>query len=584
MKKKLFLGLLPTLLISLVACNNDDMTKERVLEKVIYGPDENLKLAQAGSVNLLFKANSDVPYISLTEGTRFLSLLRQERLGGGANSNKYYYQSSIDNDVFTIKNEFDATCKFDAKAQTITYEDYDLFATIVSNKERALSMFEVNPKATAIQFIDSKYNKGEKVTVDLKPYSELDIYKARNDFYVPLSVYNSFLLDTHNLINMVYNFEAVFLIPQQTLTKVEGDKEVLTELGQKFYSGPKKKTLSDTYTKYYYQALSIDFDYNYGLKQDKNFTSFDKFVSEKGFKEDLLSGDVIKMDNATAYALTYFDDHHTAMSRLSAFYNKDESTLDTAKFNPKFQDFSVKDEQLKEASEAAGITNGYQIVDDTIFIKFAMFTEMKEQLLYKDKWESEDLNNTAVLFASAYQGITDEENRNKIKNVVVDLTVNDGGASDGLTYALATLIGNVTYDISNPISKGFNHHTYKADINCDRVIDEKDKSLLELGYNIVFLNSEFSFSSANALPVLAKALKPEVMTIGEKTAGGPCVAREVITPLCNVHSISGLNCINKNVNGQLVNIDGGVEADHPIKKDKMFDRNYIVSQLKTWIN
>ena len=72
-------------------------------------------------------------------------------------------------------------------------------------------------------------------------------------------------------------------------------------------------------------------------------------------------------------------------------------------------------------------------------------------------------------------------------------------------------------------------------------VDDDDKSLSELGFNIYFLDSEYSFSSANAMPYLAKLNNPNVKTLGQKTAGGPCAVRSYVTPIGSVISSSSFN-------------------------------------------
>ena len=324
----------------------------------------------------------------------------------------------------------------------------------------------------------------------------------------------------------------------------------------------------------------IEFDYLYGLKKQKNYTSFDEFVKAYGFKDDMLSGDVKKMDAANAAATTYLNDYHTALIYTSCLYPFKESIVDSKKFYNKFNEFHQGSSNLVNMANEK-YTDGYQIIGDTLFLSFARFNSIEEEKLYKEAWDKEDLNSTAVLFASTYNDITKTEIKNKIKNIVIDMTYNAGGAADGLLFALSTLIGNVTIDIINPVSGGSNHQTFKADINLDKVVDEKDISLSELGFNIYFLNSEYSFSSANAMPFYAKLNNNKIINLGQKTAGGPCIAKFNTSALGSFYYISGLSCLARNVDGTLVDIDSGIEPDYSISKDKLLDREYIANYIKT---
>jgi len=191
--------------------------------------------------------------------------------------------------------------------------------------------------------------------------------------------------------------------------------------------------------------------------------------------------------------------------------------------------------------------------------------------------------NTAFLFNKLYKELTSDTYKNTIKNVVVDLSTNTGGAADGLIYALSTLIGNVTFDMTNPLSGGYGHQVYMADINADGVVDSNDKPLCDLGFKIGFINSSHTFSSANAMACIAKINKPSVVMLGEKTGGGPCAVRANVTPLGSIIYSSSLCTISKLENGKYVNIDQGVNADYTLTREQMIDRNYIVNNLKNWL-
>ena len=153
-----------------------------------------------------------------------------------------------------------------------------------------------------------------------------------------------------------------------------------------------------------------------------------------------------------------------------------------------------------------------------------------------------------------------------------------------MLYALSTLIGEVSFTIYDPLSKAHTTATYKADMNLDKVIDEKDVSLIDQGFNIIFLSSEYTFSSANAMVVGAKANNKNVITCGQTTGGGPCVVKHSATGIGTVYSSSGLNVISLKDGNTFKHIDGGQTADHAIAKDKFYDRTYICAQVKSWLN
>ena len=82
--------------------------------------------------------------------------------------------------------------------------------------------------------------------------------------------------------------------------------------------------------------------------------------------------------------------------------------------------------------------------------------------------------------------------------------------------------------------------------------------------------------------VEAKLNNPKVITLGAKTAGGPCAVRNYITTIGSAYASSSLYTISKEENGKYVNIDGGVNADFELTEDKMIDREYIKNNIKNW--
>ena len=137
----------------------------------------------------------------------------------------------------------------------------------------------------------------------------------------------------------------------------------------------------------------------------------------------------------------------------------------------------------------------------------------------------------------------------------------------------------VKIDMANPITGAYNNQVYMADINNDGKIDSNDKSLIDLGFNIYFLDSKYSFSSANAMPVIAKLNNSKVTTIGQTTAGGPCAVRTNVTPIGSIISSSSTSVISKLENGKYENIDGGISADIALTDAQLVNREYIVSRI-----
>ncbi len=604
MKKIKYISLLGlagalTLTVALTSCSSGTSKKD------VYGLTKDGEVQKLGECELLFKDNSTIPYISLEEGVKYMSLIRSANL----DDLKYKVEVKKENDNYVISNEAGASCTLNKEKQTLTYNDYDKFVSVVPDSQQPLSLMAIKSDARALKVVSNDYTPGKSIEINLNDYSKLDIYEKNDKYYLPLSVYNSVLLNTGENMNLSYNGKNVFLMAGSALTDNSLGIPFETKLGEKFHEGAAQKEISDEYLEYYYQSLCFDFNNEYGLTE--KFESFDTFLTN--FKKDLLSSkDPKKIDKYTAIALTWLGDGHTALTNFSNLYGFGENDILDQEYKEKVEPISDNLEKLQESFnkdkkakiKAGSIKEGLEYKNDTVFVTFDQFTNIDEDSLYNETFDNTaDLDDftglddipgldfgtdifssgTANLFNKLYKDLTtDTEKKANIKNIVVDLTSNQGGAADGLLYSLSTLIGNVTVDMIDQKTGGHNKQVFKADMNGDKKINDGDKSLIDQGFNVYFLDSQYSFSSANAMPVLAKLNSSKVKTLGAKTAGGPCAVRTNVTPIGNVIASSSLYTISKQENGKYVNIDGGVEADHVLDEEKMLDRNYIVTNINTW--
>lgn len=577
---------LAVLSLSLSSCNKSANVKD------IYSINNDNKPTKVGECEIIFKENSEIPYISLDEGITIMSRIRENALG----DKKYKYELNKVGNDYVISNELGTKCTVNKEKQSLTFDDYDKFNTIKSDAQQPLSMIPIKSRTKALKVVSNEYKAGKELEISLKNYSKLDIYETNNKYYLPLSVYNSVLLNGGNSVNLAYNGTNLFLLVDNQLVDNSGFIPEETELGKKFREGAAKTQISQEYLDYYYQSLCFDFDIEYGLKN--KFESFDKFVTDYNFKTELLSTNPKQIDNYTAIILTWLDDGHTGLTGFSNLYDFGDGEVDQNQTNPNRKDHEAADERFGKAKKQKNIKEGIEYSGDTAIVTFEAFNTINEDLLYISKElqdaGQEDIpgldlkeldefanNNTAKLFNQLYTDLTSDKYKNTIKNVVIDLTTNNGGAADALVYSLSTLIGNVTIDIDDPLTGAHNKQVYKADMNADGKIDDNDKALIDLGFNIYFLDSSYSFSSANAMPYLAKLNNPNVYTLGAKTAGGPCSAKTYITPIGSMISSSSLNVITKNVDGKYVPIDG-IAADYELTEDQMIDRNYILANINNW--
>ena len=565
----------------------EDKTVDRLVNRTIYSFDNDNDRITSEAMQVFFKANSDIPYLNIRYGFSIVEVIRK------TNKSKTCSVTTVINDKkATATNEAGASCTLDADKQTIYFPDYDAF---FHNDKTAtpLSMFDTSSLKSITVSRDKEYKKGHEVTIDLKPYSLIDIYQYEKELYMPVQAFSNLFLGASDSMEIAYNMQDFFFVTGASPLETEiGPIKALNDYGEKFYSGPKATTISETYAEFNYQSILLNLDYTYGMKNPKNITSFDQYFTSKGYKDDMKSTDVHTLDNSFAYALSSLVDFHTVKSGTTPLYGYEEGNADIKLFDKDWLAFSKGSSDLQDAKKKKGLSDGVEIVlENTAFISFNEFTDLNEDLLYMpeelrpEEYPSLVNANTQLLFNDAYKKITSAENKDKVKYVVVDLSTNDGGSITSVVYALCTLLGEVHISQTNPLTGAASTTYFKADINGDGKIDANDKSLSELGYKIVFLDSKYSFSSANAMPVFAKDNNKDVTILGEKTAGGPCAIRNTFAAVGSRYTQSSLITLaTKQSDGSYQHIDGGVSPDVAVSEENMFERLFLSSQMPSWVD
>ena len=591
---KKYIPIVLTSIMLLGGCNapNEDKTVDRIVTRTAYSYDlENDKITSE-QMDVFFKANSEIPYINVKHGFQLFEAIRKAKKSATSK-----VTTVVNGKKATVTNDAGATCVLDGENQTITFADFDAFF----HNDKApnpLSLFDVSAFKSVSFSTEhtNEYKKGQAVVIDLKPYSLIDIYQKDEELYLPIQVFSNLFLSAVDHLDLAYNMQDFFFVSESTPIEREiAGFKTLNDYREKFYDGPKANTISQDYAEFNYQSILLNMDYTYGMKSAKNIASFDQYFTTKGYKNDMKSTNVHTLDNSFAYALSTLVDFHTAKSGTTPLYDYDGGDADEKKLDEEWSKFSDGSDALQKAKaqliKKGDIKDGLEIEpnSETAFISFNEFTELNEDLLYMSEdlkpanYETVINSNTQLLFNYAYNQITSTENKGKIKYVVVDLSTNDGGSISSVIYALCVLLGEIHLSQTNPLTGAGSTLYFKADINADGKIDVNDKSLFDLGYKIVFLDSKYSFSSANAMPVFAKYNNDKVTILGEKTAGRTCAIRNTVTAVGSRYTQSSLLTLaKKQQDGSFVNIESGVSPDVAVGQDKMFNRTYLASNMETW--
>lgn len=100
-----------------------------------------------------------------------------------------------------------------------------------------------------------------------------------------------------------------------------------------------------------------------------------------------------------------------------------------------------------------------------------------------------DTKDTVGLLLYAFDRITRKDS--PIENVVFDLSLNGGGDQTTASFMLSMILGEASMTVEDTLTGAYAHECFRADVNLDGMIDEKDSLA---GYNLYCISSPCSFS------------------------------------------------------------------------------------------
>jgi len=523
--------------------------------------------ASKDTMTLYFKEGApDFPYIKLDSDS--FSLIG---LFLGYSAESFTVTSADQKVIITTPKKNYATVDFVNKK--ITYDDFDSFYITPAAWTPLDSIAETgfNSKKEA-QYIEresgSFYLRGEKqaTQLDLGAYDIPMIYEDGAG-YLPFATFaDVFINPTNGGLN--YNGQSVFIFSN------------FSDLKDLFYTPTPTGKVSEALAKYNYNELCFNFDTFYGLFDKRGLTSFDDYFDRLGFKEDMLSTDTLKSETAQVKAIFKgFSESHSGIVHGSAYTGSTFQPLSKEYYGPSLAKH-FEEQKAFYAARTAGLGASYlpyQEVNDTAFITFDQFLTNGVTDYYTTPATKETAgNNTYALVEYAHSQITRDSS--PITKVVVDLSNNGGGAVDAAVYLASWMTGDAEISIQDHLTGAKGTNIYKADINMDRVFDDKDNLLDKKVY---CLTSPCSFSCGNLVPFLCKAAG-NVTLLGQTTGGGACEVSKLNTALGATGQFSGRDVICTLKNGIYSDVDDGVEP-HVWLNDKAsyYNRSELAKYLDT---
>ena len=351
-----------------------------------------------------------------------------------------------------------------------------------------------------------------------------------------------------------------------------------------------ESTRSDEMSQYTYNLLCFSFDNYYGLQKEENF---DTFVSKNNLKERLLSNNVHTYSEAMyQLLLQYVDDGHTAMHSMSIYeYPASYRMLAYKEKYPAVKSKFIIDRGLELYSkryERIGHGVGNRFVDyvsETAFISFDKFASDGMPSFFSS-YKGGDPSylveaDTCGFMANAMMEIEEynanPENTTKVKNVVVDITCNGGGAMAALPYVAGLMTSDPKLTVKDVLSNKISEYHYDCNFDGDNKI-----KTFEGKYNFFLLTSNASFSCGTSLPGMLKGTNVKI--IGQKSAGGAAPVTHFTTGSGLAYQTSGSDIIvYKNDKGEYVSIEEGVPVDYEIEEQYWYDLPALNTKLNSLV-
>ena len=554
----------------------------------------------------------DLPYVELRDFAEFLNMLYPHIDGN--------YQITTDvneaDGIVYFTRETDSLAAFNFTAGRIVWADYMAFNEFLDESQDYLHLMhsvkteDSEGRPFLLSVVESRERHGDPIVLNLKEYG-IPMLAQDGLYLVPLQTLNTMFLSVNGLgiffnrqcliLNQIEAMNAIVnhneasakamqelissgvdgktLTPEEQAAETEKLLARIAELEQEpsiyntYMDGPKTER-SLTLCDYGVRELAMELDTLYGVRENHDIDSFLLYFSQIGLYEQLISRDGAVADQAVRDLVSvWLDDGHSMYLGDSCFAAETSAAGARGFSNAARYDARTGLAQIRARyPEAAG---AYYEVGDTAFVTLDSFTYLYQDYYQLDEEGSRSYDTIGTLI-DAHRQITREDS--PIKYVVLDLSQNTGGAASAAACLISWFLGDARLSLKDTMSGGETTTTYRADLNLDRVFDEKD-TLAGRGLNLCCIISPASFSCGNLVPWAFKA-DGRVKLLGGRSGGGSCVVYPLTTAWGTTIDISGPVRVSFLKNGSYYDVDQGVEPDYPIwNPEHYYDRNALAEYI-----
>lgn len=464
-----------------------------------------------------------------------------------------------------------ATMMLDFDKDYVEFNDYNLFckrgisSTILDMV--TLNVFNEAGEPALLEKVDtgSFTRYGNALMIPLADYG-IDLVAQDGLYLIPLQTLSDVIMPNTSMGDFYFNGKCVILSTD------------VNDCSDLYYDAPTGER-SEALTNYGYGELCMMLDYFYGLKDAHNIENFDKLFHDVGL-ESVLKGQDVKLADAGIFRLIsdFLSDGHSKWHAFSYLAGPDEISANDIT-RERISEHLSRQKAARAEYYPDGIP-GYEEVGNTAYITFDNFTYSGNPNAdaYYEVEDAQEFPDSDVigLIIKAHEMINREDS--PIENVVLDLSANTGGADNAATFAIAWFLGKASVSTLDNLTGAMCTSVYRADVNRDRVFDEKDTVADK---NLVCLISPCSFSNGNFVPCAFKD-SGKVTLLGRTSAGGSCTVLNASSAWGTSFQISGPLRVSFLKNGSFYDVDSGADPDYVLATpEKYYDRQALTDYINT---
>lgn len=498
------------------------------------------------------------------------------------------------NGVYEVKNPKKQTMTVDTKKDTVYFDEYEKFLEGAYRNEEKTGRPDKYIADGHYKYVGDV--KG--VTLNYSDY-HIDITAVGGKVYFPLTTISDLFAPSYRcavyLGGKIY-FDAAMSEPYY-------DTKSLIE------NTARDKSVID----YAYNELCFVMDHFYGkppkavLSSTLNNNSFDQWLS---------CGDTLAAAIKTKLHSETLFDYFCGLAMLDSLADDGGHTMFCAGFlslmgqypdaEMTAQMLRIKDEPqgFEEEAVSAALNTCYAREGDRDSLSETR-KKAYEKLEVIESWDSKsgkENGTLATLYRAAddtalfvfdsfsdevtapFKSALDLVQKQGMKNIVLDVSINGGGSTSAVLYMLYLMTGQDHIGEADVLTGNRFRETGKIDVNLDGKVDQQDEVHYDLHFAI--LTSRFSYSGGNAFPVLAQ--EKGIPVLGETSGGGTCMALRPGIPLSTFYGISGQYMMTR---ADGTDVDAGAAVDFTltttmnagsVEAAKLYDIEVIRSDVNAY--